>query len=106
VRDLVLAYLALAADRLEEEAKQAEDAIEGIEWTLGFGAKITPIVGGGALIAAVITGTGVLGAAVILCAGGASLAFVGWKRYRLKGELRKAKAAAERMRLLVNEVRQ
>lgn len=104
VRNLILTYLALAADRLEDEAKRAEDSIESLEWTLGFGSKITPVVGGLALVSAVIASAGVLGAAILFCAGSVSLIGVGMTRHKLKSDLRKARAGATRMRLFIADM--
>lgn len=104
VRDLIVAYLRVMTNRLEDEAAQAEDAIESMEWSFGFGSKLLPVIGGGALIAAIIASGGVLGAAIASIAGVASLVGASIVRYRLKAALRRSKSDAERMKRLIAEV--
>jgi hypothetical protein len=105
VAELVLAYLEVAADALEEDAKSARNAVDALEWTFGFGSKLLPIIGAAAAVASLVATTGLAGSLVALVAGVISLVGAGLVRYHLTNTALKNQTGAERIRRLVENVR-
>lgn len=98
---LILEYLSIAAADLDDSAALTEGSVETLEWTMGFGSKFIPIVGGAVVAAGLLAGAGLIGGVVLFAGGLLALALAGGGRHLLKRTALKDRSGAARIRELV-----